>query len=891
MTGHDGQTGSHPHAGSQNTQTIPLVKACRSLAETFVTELHSRVVKSLDESMTALRGDEGDMPDPLVGELSLIRKDAEQFGRMFRERFTALYTASVQPSTEAAGQYFFSAAADEDAGLSLVDDSKLEEWLALDNLIAKIHERWSTELAGLNARFCQLLPGMRINKYRLPLGPDKFCHAFHDALTALDTDVKGRVYCYGLLDRALSSEIGGFYSQVNHFLIGKGVLPSLVVDDASRDERRSPHRGGGGYAAGAGPAYGVDGLGPEVGPAPGYGGGQGGYGGGGAPGYGGAGYGGSGFGGGSGGGGGGFAGGSGGGVGGGLGGGGFGGSGMAGGGGGFGAAGGSGAGIGGGFGSAGTASGPVPLREQMFVAMHALLGSCWNIEDNGGTMPAEAQVPVAPVLIDTLSSLQRDESMVERTGELIRGGMRHYVHGRFGGLPQEERDTGISRLDDETIDVIGMIFDYILEDRALPDFMKALIGRLQIPVIKVALIDRAFFRRKSHPARQLLNELAQAGSAWDDENEAARDRLYAMIESIVRRILDEFEDDLSIFDTLLEELRAFMAEEAQRFEATQQKLLEDARQNEEDEKRRMRVLAELGVRMQGASLPQDVREFLLGPWRQHLGNLAAQGEEAAAPALALAGELVWSLAPKSSAADRKRMTAMLPSLLSGLQLGMRAIELADEDIDGFLRTLERHHFLSIKEGLRAERKAVETEGDQSPETPDSSYRDEKAQTGDVATAVDRTLAELQDELDEMSDIDWDSLTSFDDIVELRSDDDGAFERMIAEMGLQEAPQDDGPRIDDEFTTLVRGLALGTWVQLIDDNGRPARVRVVWKGDERTPFSFVNRQYKVVAERPLYVLADEFRRGAASVVENVGLFDRAMDGVIAGIVKLTGSATA
>lgn len=269
MTGHDGQTGSHPHAGSQSTQTIPLVKACRSLAETFVTELHSRIVKSLDESMTALRGDEGDMPDPLVGELSLIRKDAEQFGRMFRERFVALYTASVQPSGEASGQYFFSAAPDEDAGLSLVDDSKLEEWLALDNLIAKIHERWSTELAGLNARFCQLLPGMRINKYRLPLGPDKFCHAFHDALTALDTDVKGRVYCYGLLDRALSSEIGGFYSQVNHFFIGKGVLPSLVVDDAARDERRGSRRGG--HAAGPGPDYG-DGLGPEVGGAPGYGG-------------------------------------------------------------------------------------------------------------------------------------------------------------------------------------------------------------------------------------------------------------------------------------------------------------------------------------------------------------------------------------------------------------------------------------------------------------------------------------------------------------------------------------------------------------------------------------------------------------------------------------------
>ncbi|MDX9741585.1 MAG: DUF1631 family protein, partial [Gammaproteobacteria bacterium] len=519
------------------------------------------------------------------------------------------------------------------------------------------------------------------------------------------------------------------------------------------------------------------------------------------------------------------------------------------------------------------------------VAMQQLLGGCWEAGEGGGIVAPEMEIPVAPVLIDTLSSLQRDESMVERTGELIRGGLRHYVHGRFGGLPQENQDAGISRLDDETIDVISMIFDYILDDHALPDLMKALIGRLQIPVLKVALIDRAFFRRKSHPARQLLNELAQAGSSgWDDESEVARDRLYAKIESIVHRILDEFEDDLSIFETLLNELRVFLAEEGKRLEEAQQKLLEDASRAESAEKVRMRVLSELAARMQHAQIPQDVREFLLGSWRQHLEGLATQGEEAAAPALALAGELLWSLAPKTTAADRKRMTAMLPSLLAGIEAGMRAIDMGQDEIDGFLRALEHHHFVSIKEGIRAERRA-------SGDEPKQADAGDEGAKGDAAGSVDRTLAELQSDLDDMSDIDWDSLSGFDDIVELRSSDDGAFERMIAEMGLTETPQDDGPRIDDEYTTVVRGLALGTWVELRDEGGRPMRVRVVWKGDERTPFSFVNRQYKVVAERPLYVLADQFRSGEASVVENVGLFDRAMDGVIAGIMKLTGGATA
>jgi hypothetical protein len=879
MTGNDGQQPApYARGGASHAQSVPLIKACRSLAETFVTELHARIVKSLDESMDALRGDDGDMPDPLVGELGLIRKDADQLGRMFRDRFIALYTNSIQPTSENSGKYFFSAPADEDAGLSLVDDSKLEEWLALDNLIAKIHERWSAELAGLNARFSHLLPGMRINKYRLPLGPDKFCHAFHDSLTALDTDVRGRVYCYGLLDRALSSEIGGFYSQVNHFLIGKGVLPSLVVEETNKDDRRGARRGG---HMGAGPAVHDDGLGYTVEGYGGYGiGGPGGFGGvgmaggaggfGAGPGYGGFGGGpvGSGF------------------VG-------------AGGGGGYGAGVGPGMGVAGGgmsaggFGSAGGASGPVPLREQMFVAMQQLLAGYRDGSDGGGVIAPAMEIPVAPVLIDTLSALQRDESMIERTGELIRGGLRHYVHGRFGGLPPEQREKGISQLDDETIDVVSMIFDYILDDQALPDVMKALIGRLQIPVLKVALLDRGFFRRKTHPARQLLNELAQAGSGWDDESDVARDRLYAKIESIVHRILEEFEDDISIFETLLKDLRAFLEEEARRLEEAQQKLLADQSRAEQVEKVRVRVLSELAARMQHAQMPQDVRDFLLGAWKQYLEKLAAEGEDAAAPALALAGELLWTLAPKVTAADRKRMTAMLPSLLSGLQAGMREVGLEQEEIDTFLRSLEHHHFLSIKEGIRAERKAAgEDEVRRTGAGPAATT--EPAADGlppELARTVDQALAELQSDLEEMNDIDWNSLSGFDDVIELRSEEDNsAFERMIAEMGLNE-PQDHGPRIEDEFTDMVRNLALGTWVELRNEQGRPMRVRVVWKGDERTPFSFVNRQYKVVAERPLYELADEFRRGDASIVENIGLFDRAVDGVIAGIMKLTGGSTA
>lgn len=545
-----------------------------------------------------------------------------------------------------------------------------------------------------------------------------------------------------------------------------------------------------------------------------------------------------------------------------------------------------------------------PIREQMFQAIQDLLSTPWE-GGNGSYAVETPSSPVAPVLIDTLSALQREDSLVERTGELIRGGLRHYVHGRFGGMPPEAKKDGISRLDDETIDVIGMIFDYILDDQALPDFIKTMIGRLQIPVIKVALIDREFFSRKSHPARQLLNELAQAGSNWRDESDASKDRLYTTMETVIRRILDEFEDDISIFENLLTEFRAFLEDENRRFNATQEKLLESARLAEKEEQIKARVLAELGARLQGHELPEDIREFLLVQWRQYITRLMMSEEQDQASivgALTLVQDLVWSLTPKCTADERKRLTETLPAMLDTLTAGLTSIAHPADDIDRLIGTLEAYHFHSLKEGRRIERhnRAEGGQEDESaandktvPATASPSPVQVQVQARksaeETVADIDCVVAELGEDLEDLAGVDWDSMAGFDDIIELRSSEgDGTFERMIAEMGLAEPGRDDGPRIDDEFTALVRELEVGVWVELQGEDGRVNRTRLAWKGDERSGFSFVNRQYKVVADHPLYVLAEEFRQGRAAVVENVALFDRALDGVISGIMKLARS---
>jgi hypothetical protein len=92
-----------------------------------------------------------------------------------------------------------------------------------------------------------------------------------------------------------------------------------------------------------------------------------------------------------------------------------------------------------------------------------------------------------------------------------------------------------------------------LQTRDLPDSIKALVGRLQIPVLKAAMLDGAF--------SQEITSVATAGQRAGGGRHRSRRRwvrrpLYRKIEQIVRRILDDFTDDIGLFVSR-ERLEAF----------------------------------------------------------------------------------------------------------------------------------------------------------------------------------------------------------------------------------------------------------------------------------------------------------------------------------------------
>ncbi|MGH8664278.1 MAG: DUF1631 family protein, partial [Burkholderiales bacterium] len=203
---------------------------------------------------------------------------------------------------------------------------------------------------------------------------------------------------------------------------------------------------------------------------------------------------------------------------------------------------------------------------------------------------------------------------------------------------------GMNPLDRMTLDIIAMLFDELFDDPKVPSTIKGLIGRLQIPMLKVAISDKSFFSTKSHPARRLLDAVGEVALRLPaDFNDAHP--LFARIDSVVQQLVEGYQDDLQIFTSARDELLELMAEEDRRIE---QEALAQAKQVEEMEHlalarnaAQQEVLARIRVR----ELPPEVLKFVAQEWIKLLLVVhAREGIESEAwkDAVEAMDDLIWS---------------------------------------------------------------------------------------------------------------------------------------------------------------------------------------------------------------------------------------------------------
>lgn len=417
------------------------------------------------------------------------------------------------------------------------------------------------------------------------------------------------------------------------------------------------------------------------------------------------------------------------------------------------------------------------------------------------------------------------------------------ISSTLGEMLKEGTEEGVvnavDRQSSDIINLVTLLYEAIWEDESVPIPIKELIGRTQITIIKVALSDQTFFNKEKHPARMVLNEFAEAGIGWTEVEELEQDPLYKKIEELVHQILTEYTGDVSFFEDIIRDFRAFRAREAAKTRVLEQRILRAKERKERLDDINELVSQKIDERILGRDLDAFVTELLEGPFHKFMVMLVVKegpGTNAWKQAINTIDVLLWTVQPHDHEGDRKRLETVNPRLLNNLRKAFRIAQLGPVEIDSLIDRLQ----------------AVQ----------------EETFSALAPAHKEPAPGTIEDEHDEAE-------------LDLERAQARASTRQESEPPTAQEQPPDEEEIDENDPALaqVDNLHVGMWVEFAGDESTSIRCKLAARINAIDKYIFVNRQGVKVVEKTRVGLAQELRDGTVKVISDGLLFSRALESVI------------
>lgn len=464
-----------------------------------------------------------------------------------------------------------------------------------------------------------------------------------------------------------------------------------------------------------------------------------------------------------------------------------------------------------------------PGDQAMFSSLLGLLQS-WRQAMNPARAADTGPSMSSTEVMSVLSLLQREPPQIEEGGADARvplaEQLRRSLLSGARRLGMGGDNLQLSNVDEDAVDLVGMLFEVLLDERHFEDSVRQKINRLLVPYIKVAVKDRRLFLYKAHPARRLLNVVAEASEGNRGESPQERE-LMARVEGTIERLVAEFNEDIAIFDTLEQELRSFMEQHRKRVEITERRAAEAQRGKERLEQARESVSVDLAISRDTRELPPVLDTFINQYTAHHLTQIVLR-EGKDAPRFAEAMNAMTSLLVSFDHAELGVPFERLPELpqpaLAAILESSGILGAAAEDVIASLqRTLQR------------------------------------VSAGETITAIVEQLP----------------------VMPVAA----APEPLGADSGPQLPVGGGSLDFDPAMAERMRTLEIGTWVQLTSESGRVEPAKVSWISPISSRLLFVNRRGIRVLVASAEELAAMARLGRLQLRGAAGAFDDAMHQVM------------
>lgn len=395
----------------------------------------------------------------------------------------------------------------------------------------------------------------------------------------------------------------------------------------------------------------------------------------------------------------------------------------------------------------------------------------------------------------------------------------------------QPNNTRLTDQEADVIDLVGMVFDFILDDENLPDSCKTTLSHLHTPFLKVALLDKQLFTQHHHPARKLLNAMAQAGVLYGGEGEERA--LLAKMHWVVERVIQDFVGNLALFDNLLGEFNEYVANLRQKVELRERRAMEAARGRDRLLAAREQALDAIAKVTRNRELPELVRNFLEMSWCDALTFIVLRSGEHSDEwkrACEVGEQLAWSVTPLDPA-GRDHLQAIRLALLEELRKGLEVLGGYHED--GIRRLLQ--DLVACQHAIQAQQPQIAAQLKQElPESP----------LGAMLGAEGHTLVKPNAEV-----------------------------------------------LSERVRVLMKELShleFGAWFEFSDTT--PARrLKLSWFSPTTRNYMFVDHTGQRVAVKPIVQLAQEMEAGKVRLVpteQSAPLMDRALNAIYRVLQRLT-----
>lgn len=239
-------------------------------------------------------------------------------------------------------------------------------------------------------------------------------------------------------------------------------------------------------------------------------------------------------------------------------------------------------------------------------ALHALLQQARH----ASAAPADRDAVPSAAVDAVLARLQAQSSAATGVADLQAAVVAQLrsEHGTQAQLGSHDRDS---------LDLLRMLMQQVQQQQRPDPVPAALLARLQVPLARAAMADPGFFVRDEHPARELLNQIAEVGANWLGDDDVDPQLLQRMAQS-VQGLLGQDARAPETFASANEEVQQHQRAAAHRAELAERRHVEAARGKERLELARRQASAQIDQCCDAQEPPRFVQTLLRQAWSDAL---------------------------------------------------------------------------------------------------------------------------------------------------------------------------------------------------------------------------------------------------------------------------------